>query len=91
MLLRLKFAIAARGLKQVDLALELRIPPSTLSEIINERRRPDDLTRKLISRRLGETDEDWLFSSIVPKSADFEGHIDAQKKTKKRRDLRAGL
>jgi transcriptional regulator with XRE-family HTH domain len=70
MLSNFKTALAVRGVKQVDLAYELRIPASTLSEIVHGRRRPDASTRKRIAARL-DVDEKWLFSRVVeiPKRA----------------------
>jgi transcriptional regulator with XRE-family HTH domain len=64
MLSNFKTALAARGLKQVDLAFELRIPPSSLSEIVHERRRPDASMRRRISQRLN-ADEQWLFATLI--------------------------
>jgi transcriptional regulator with XRE-family HTH domain len=64
MLVNIKTALAVRGMKQVDLAYELRIPASTLSEIVHERRRPDASTRRRIATRL-DADEKWLFSRLV--------------------------
>ena len=75
MLLNLKTVLAARGIKQADLAYELRIPASTLSEIVHERRRPDASMRLRIARRL-DAEEKWLFSSVVriPKPMSPEGN-----------------
>lgn len=64
MLSNFKMALAVRGIKQADLAIELRIPASTLSEILHERRRPDVFTRRRIATRLN-VDEAWLFSKLV--------------------------
>ena len=64
MLPNFKTALAVRGLKQVDLAFELKIPPSTISEIVQGWRHPDALTRTRIARRLG-ADEEWLFCKFV--------------------------
>jgi transcriptional regulator with XRE-family HTH domain len=74
MLPNLKAALAVRGMKQVDLAYELRIPASTLSEIVHERRRPDASIRCQIAQRL-DADEKWLFASLVqiPKPTCPEG------------------
>jgi transcriptional regulator with XRE-family HTH domain len=74
MLSNLKAALAVRGMKQVDLAYELRIPASTLSEIVHERRRPDASIRWQIAQRL-DADEKWLFASLVqiPKPTSSEG------------------
>ena len=49
MLMNLRAALAARRLRQVDLALSLKIPPSTLSEIICGRRPADPSQRARIA------------------------------------------
>jgi transcriptional regulator with XRE-family HTH domain len=74
MLPNLKAALAVRGMKQVDLAYELRIPASTLSEIVHERRRPDASIRWRIAKKL-DVDEKWLFSTLVkmPRPTSPEG------------------
>lgn len=64
MLVNLKSAIAARRLKQVDFALQLRIPPTVLSEIIHGRRQADDSLRARIAEAL-RADERWLFSTVT--------------------------
>lgn len=64
MLVNLKSAIAARRLKQVDFALQLRIPPTALSEIIHGRRQADDSLRARIAETL-RADERWLFSTVT--------------------------
>lgn len=64
MLVNLKSAIAARRLKQVDLALQLKIPPTVLSEIIHGRRLADDSLQARIAEAL-RADESWLFSTVV--------------------------
>lgn len=64
MLVNLKMTIAARGLKQVDFALQLKIAPTVLSEIIHGRRRADSSLRARIADVL-HADETWLFSSIT--------------------------
>lgn len=68
MLPNFKTALAVRGVTQADLAYELRIAASTLSEIVHERRRPDATIRRRIATRLN-VDETWLFSRIaqIPK------------------------
>jgi transcriptional regulator with XRE-family HTH domain len=73
MLANLKMTIAARRLKQADLAWEMQISASTFSEIVNGRRRPDASTRKRIAHRLC-ADEKWLFSTFakIPKSEESE-------------------
>jgi transcriptional regulator with XRE-family HTH domain len=64
MLVNLKMTIAARRLTQVDLALQLRIAPTALSEIIHGRREADPSLRARIAEAL-RADETWLFSSIT--------------------------
>lgn len=64
MLVNLKSAIAARGFRQVDLALELKIAPSVLSEIVNGRRSADVSLRARLAEVL-EADESWLFSTLT--------------------------
>ena len=74
MLLNLKTAIAARGWRQVDFGLDQKIPPTVLSEIIHERRKPTAAVRVQIAVAL-HADEDWLFSSItcIPRPAGCGG------------------
>ena len=64
MLTNLKAAFAARRMRQVDLALSLKIPPSTLSEIVCGRREPSPSLRARIAAILN-ADEAWLFSSVT--------------------------
>ena len=64
MLVNLKTTIAARRLTQVDLALQLRIPPTVLSEIIHGRRLADGGLRGRIADAL-RADESWLFSTVT--------------------------
>ncbi len=64
MLLNLKSAIAARGMRQVDLAMQLKITPSLLSEIVNGRREPDASLRSRIAAAL-DVEEGWLFSRVT--------------------------
>jgi len=64
MLLNLKSAIAARGFSQIDFALENKIPPTVLSEIIHQRRRADAPMRARIAQAL-IANEEWLFSSVI--------------------------
>lgn len=64
MLANLKVAIAARGLRQIDLADQLEISPTALSELIHERRIPSAELRAQIAELLC-ADETWLFSSIT--------------------------
>jgi len=64
MLVNLKSAFVARGIKQVDLALSLKISPSVLSEIINGRRQPSPSLRARIAHEL-RADEGWLFAAFT--------------------------
>jgi transcriptional regulator with XRE-family HTH domain len=64
MLANLKTALAARRVRQIDLALELKISPSLLSEIINGRREPNLSLRARIAEAL-QADERWLFACIT--------------------------
>lgn len=64
MLLNLRSAIAARQMRQVDLAISLKIAPSVLSEIVNGRRGASASLRAQIAQAL-QADESWLFSSVV--------------------------
>lgn len=64
MLVNFKTTLAALDVKQVDLALELKVPPSTISEIICGRRQADASLRSRIAAKLG-VDESWLFSSVT--------------------------
>jgi transcriptional regulator with XRE-family HTH domain len=64
MLTNLKAARASRGMKQVDLALALKISPSTLREIVCGRRQADTLLRTRIAEAL-RADEAWLFSTLA--------------------------
>jgi len=68
MLSNLKAALAARGMCQADLAAELRIHSSTLSEIVRGRRQADADLRARIASLLG-VDEAWLFKSVIPPRA----------------------
>jgi transcriptional regulator with XRE-family HTH domain len=64
MLANLKATLAIRRVRQVELALSLSIAPSTLSEIVNERRLASRELRHTIARALN-ADPDWLFSPVV--------------------------
>jgi transcriptional regulator with XRE-family HTH domain len=64
MLTNLKAALAARRMRQVELALSLRIPPSTLSEIVCGHRQADPALRARIAEAL-RADEAWLFSAVT--------------------------
>jgi transcriptional regulator with XRE-family HTH domain len=64
MLANLRIALAARGIKQIELALRLRIDPTVISQIVNGRRRPSrDLCIRIAAAL--DADERWLFSSAV--------------------------
>jgi transcriptional regulator with XRE-family HTH domain len=63
-LANLKTTIAARRLTQVDLALDLKIAPTVLSEIIHGRRQADPSLRVRLAEVL-QADEDWLFSNVT--------------------------
>ena len=60
----IKTALAARRMRQVDLALDLKISPSVLSEIIYGRRQADPSLRARIAEAL-RADESWLFSPVM--------------------------
>jgi transcriptional regulator with XRE-family HTH domain len=64
MVTNLKVALAARRMRQVDLAMFLKIAPSTLSEIVCGRRQADASLRARIAEALS-ADEGWLFSKIA--------------------------
>jgi len=64
MLVNLKAALAARRMRQADLALALKIPPSTLSEIVCGRRQAESWLRTRIAEAL-RADESWLFSTVT--------------------------
>ena len=64
MLANFKTALAARGMRQVELALELKIAPTILSEIVNGRRSASPPLRARLAEML-QADEDWLFSSFT--------------------------
>jgi transcriptional regulator with XRE-family HTH domain len=75
MLLNLKTTIAVRRLTQVDLALQLRIAPTALSEIIHGRRQADPSLRARIAEAL-RADEAWLFSSVTRIPRRMDSHAD---------------
>jgi len=64
LLVNLKTTIAVRQLTQVDLALQLKIAPTVLSEIIHGRRQADPSLRARIAEAL-RAEESWLFSSVA--------------------------
>lgn len=64
MLVNFKTALAAKRIRQVDLATSLKITPPALSEIINGRRQADASLRARIALAL-EVDEAWLFATFT--------------------------
>ena len=70
MLVNIKTALAARGMRQIGLALSEKIPPTVLSEVINGRREASPEMRARIARAL-QADEGWLFSTVtrIPRPA----------------------
>jgi hypothetical protein len=64
MLANLKAALAARRMRQIDLALLLRVPPSVLSEVVNERRKAGSQLREAIAGIL-QADSAWLFAPVT--------------------------
>jgi len=70
MLGNLRLALSARGLRQEDLAVQIRLCRTTLSRIINGRVEARPAQRQAISAALG-LDPDWLFATNwkMPKAA----------------------
>ena len=70
MLVNFKAALAARRVKQIDLALQLKIDPSFLSRIINQRCEADASLRARLAAAL-EVEEAWLFQTVacIPRAA----------------------
>jgi len=69
MLANLKAALAARKIKQLELAAELRVSPSVVTDIVLGRREVDAETRAKIAALLGVENQAWLFQrAIVPRS-----------------------
>ena len=70
MLVNFKAALAARRMKQVDLALDLRIDPTFLSRVINRRCEADASLRARLAAAL-EVEEAWLFQTVarIPRPA----------------------
>lgn len=64
MLANLKTAIAARGLRQIELAHKLAIPSDFLSRIVRGWTKPSAELRVRIAEVL-QADEGWLFSANV--------------------------
>ncbi len=65
MLANLKTTLAARGLRQADLAQAVGVPESTLSTFIHGRCDLPPHFRARIAERL-QADPAWLFSSVKP-------------------------
>lgn len=74
MLVNLKSVLAARRMRQYELAVALRISPSTLSEIICGRREADAELRARIAALLA-VEERWLFQRVVPPRAVHAGNM----------------
>ena len=64
MLVNFKVALAARKRHAVDIALEVGIDPTLLSQIVNERRKADAGLRARLATALN-VDQEWLFSVIA--------------------------
>jgi transcriptional regulator with XRE-family HTH domain len=64
MLANMKAALAAKRVRQLDLAMDLRISPSLLSDIIHGRRAADPALRARIAEALS-ADERWPFSAVT--------------------------
>lgn len=64
MLSNLKMTLAARRMRQADLAVALKISPSALSEIVCGRREADASLRARIAAEL-RAEETWLFSTVT--------------------------
>jgi transcriptional regulator with XRE-family HTH domain len=67
MLTNLRAALAARGMRQVDLAAKLKIWPSVMSDIVNGRRSPEPRVAARIAEIL-RVDESLLFGEkrLIP-------------------------
>lgn len=63
MLVNFKAALAVRQIKQIDLALKLKIDPTFLSQVINQRRGADPSLRARLATAL-QADEAWLFKTV---------------------------
>jgi transcriptional regulator with XRE-family HTH domain len=64
MLSNLKVALAARRMRQVELAAAIKISPSTLSEFIHGRVELAPHQRQRIAELL-RADPDWLFETVT--------------------------
>ena len=62
MFVNLKAALAARGIRQVDLAIRIKRSSGYLSEVIAGRAKPEPHIRTRIAEILN-ADETWLFST----------------------------
>jgi transcriptional regulator with XRE-family HTH domain len=67
MLPNLKMALAARGIRQIELAQKLDIPSDLFSRIVRGWTQPTVELRERIAEAL-QADESWLFSSeaVIP-------------------------
>ena len=63
MLANLKAALSARRLRQVDLAIELKVAPSFISEVVHGRRRLEPHQVARIAELL-KADASWLFAEV---------------------------
>ena len=63
LLANLKAALAARNLRQADLAAALKVSPGLLSEIVRGRREAPATLRTRIAEIL-RADERWLFTTV---------------------------
>lgn len=72
MLANVKTALAARGLRQAQLARAVGLPESTLSEFIHGRCEVAPHFRARIAETL-RADPSWLFSRVVPHIPSFPG------------------
>ncbi len=63
MLANLKAALAARRLRQADLAFELKLAPSLISEVIHGRRKLEPHQVARVAELL-KADAGWLFQEV---------------------------
>jgi hypothetical protein len=70
-LVNLKAALAARRMRQVDLAIELKISPSVLSEIVNGRRSAEPF----VARSLGRNPTGRRGLAVCPRHSDSRAEI----------------
>lgn len=64
MLPNLKMVLAARGMRQIELAQKLDIPSDLLSRIVRGWTKPNAELREQIAETL-QADEVWLFSNEI--------------------------